>query len=339
MRQTWLWLRSENLDFPQRFPGSKAIRWGKPTHIAIREILINPVYAGAYVHGKTRTERYVVDHGQVRKRCRKVARSEWAVFIRDYHEGYIDWDTFQMNQKKIASNIRPESDDTGGAAREGAALLQGLGRCGHCGRGLDVSYGGKDNKPYYFCTNDQLMMGRGVRCLWISGRIIHEPITDALLTALKPAGTAASLKAAERDPKPRFHHRAMESTSRAHALRSAGPAERRYRAVDPENRLVARGLEKSWEGKLHELQDAEAELAQRQHHRPQCISASDREALLTLGKDLRQVWSSATTTIRNKKDLMRALLEEVTISIPKPTTVARVVLRWHGGMLTELGVP
>lgn len=339
IRQTWLWLRSEDLDFPQHFPGARTIRWGKPTYIAIREILINPVYAGAYVYGRTRIERYVDNEGQVRKRCRKVARSQWSVFIRDHHEGYIDWDTFQMNQKKIAANVRPESDDTGGAAREGAALLQGLGRCGHCGRALHVAYGGKDKRPYYFCVNDQLMMGRGMRCLWVSGKTIHEQIVAAFLVALRPAGIAASVKAVELAIQ--GHDTTIEQWRlQVERIRyETQAAERRYRAVDPENRLVARGLEKDWESKLRELQDAESELAQRERCQPHGVSLDDRNRLLALGKDLRQVWSAATTTVRDQKELLRALLEDVTISIPKPAAVARVALRWHGGMLTHLEIP
>jgi hypothetical protein len=113
------------------------------------------------------------------------------VFLPDHHEGYIDWDTFQMNQTKIGSNMWQEGDDTGGAAREGSALLQGLGRCGNCGRALRVSYGGRNSMAYYHCNGDQVCAGRGKRCLWVSGRMIHDPIVSAFLTALKPGGVTA----------------------------------------------------------------------------------------------------------------------------------------------------
>jgi len=338
IRQAWLWMRSENLNFPQRVPGTDGMRWVKPTYISIREIMINPVYAGAYAYGKSRAERYVDAQGQVRTRRRKLPRAQWEVFLPDHHEGYIDWDTFQMNQTKIGSNMWQEGDDTGGAAREGAALLQGLGRCGNCGRALRVCYGGRNSMAYYHCNGDQVCAGRGKRCLWVSGRMIHDPIVSAFLTALKPGGVTASLKAAEliiegHDSSIEQRHLHVERL-RYEAL----AAERRYRAVDPENRLVARGLEKAWEDSLFELQNAETELGQRERSRPRIVGASERDKLSALGKDVQRVWSAVTTTVRDKKELMRALLEEVSVSVPNPGSTAKVTFRWHGGMLTDLDI-
>jgi DNA invertase Pin-like site-specific DNA recombinase len=339
IRQVWLWMRAESLEFPQRLVGSQAIRWVAPTYIAIREVLVSPVYAGAYVHGKTRIERYVDGQGQVRRRRRKLPRSEWGVLILDHHDGYIDWDTFQANQQRIAANMRPEVDDAGGAAREGGALLQGLGRCGHCGRGLRVQYGGRDNVPYYYCASDQVIAGRGVRCLWVSGRMIQEAVVAAFVAALQPAGVRASLRAAELVSQGRDSAVEQWRLQVERVRYEASAAERRYRAVDPENRLVARGLESEWENSLLELQAAEAELERRQHCQPRALSAAERDGLLLLGRDLQCVWVAATTTTRERKELLRTLLEEILLSIPKPGSMARVTLRWRGGLLTELDVP
>lgn len=338
IRQVWLWLRAEGLDFPQRVVGSKEVRWVTPTYIAIREVLISPVYAGAYVHGKTRTERYVDEQGQVRLRRRKLARGEWGVVLRDHHDGFIDWQTFEENQKRIAGNMRPEAQDVGGAAREGAALFQGLGRCGHCGRGLRVVYGGRGRAPYYFCANDQVIAGRGVRCLWVSARQIHEPIVSAVLSALTPAGIEASLRVSD------FVEKGCDAALEQWRLQveraqyEARAAERRYQAVDPDNRLVARGLEARWEECLQELQAAEAELERRQRSQRRTVTAPERRELLKLGEDLRRVWSAQTTTDRDRKQLLRALLEEVMLTVPTPGSTARVTLRWHGGLLTELDI-
>ena len=338
IRQVWLWLRAEGLEFPQRVPGLKKIRWVTPTYIAIREVLTSPVYAGAYVYGKTRTERYVDEQGQVRRRRRKLPRNEWRVMIRDHHDGFIDWETFEENQKRIAANIRPAPQDTGGPAREGPALLQGLGRCGHCGRGLRVVYGGKNNLPYYFCASDQVIADRGVRCLWISGTKIHEPVVSAFLSALAPAGLDASLRASALLEDGRDAALEQWRLQVERAQYEASAAERSYQAVDPHNRLVARGLEARWEERLQELQAAEAELTHRETTRPRAITARERRHLLRLGEDIRRVWSVDTTTDRDRKELLRALLEEVLVSIPTPGQTAHVSLRWHGGLLTDLDV-
>jgi hypothetical protein len=114
------------LPFPSQAPGCSAIQWLTPTYTKIHRVLTNPVYAGAYVYGKTRQERYIDDHGAVRQRLKRLPPGEWSVLIHDHHPGFIDWATFEANQVRLASNTRPTPHDSAGALREGAALLQGL---------------------------------------------------------------------------------------------------------------------------------------------------------------------------------------------------------------------
>jgi hypothetical protein len=258
--------------------------------------------------------------------------------IRDHHDGFIDWETFEENQKRIAGNMRPDPQDIGGPAREGAALLQGLGRCGHCGRGLRVVYGGHHHIPYYYCASDQIIADRGVRCLWVSGTQIHDPVASAFLSALAPAGLEASLRASALLEEGRDAALEQWRLQVERAQYEVSAAERRYQAVDPDNRLVARGLEARWENRLQELQAAEAELARRQTSQPRVLTPAERRQLLELGEDLRRVWSVATTTDRDRKQLLRALLEEVLVTIPTPGRTAHITLRWHGGLLTDLDV-
>ena len=138
------------------------IRWVTPTYTALHHILTNPVYAGAYTYGKTRYERYVDEHGTVRKRIRHLPMDQWAVLILDHHPGFIDWATFQAHQARLDSNTRPKPHQSGGALREGSALLQGLVTCGHCGRRLHVHYRGRNSTPGYHCAGKDLVNGRGV---------------------------------------------------------------------------------------------------------------------------------------------------------------------------------
>ncbi len=148
-RRVWLWFRSEHLQFPLQSNHHDEIRWVAPTYAKVHQVLTNPVYAGAYVYGKTRQERYVDDSGKVRKRLRRLPRSEWAIVLHDHHEGFIDWETFEANQARLAANTRPRAHAPGGAVREGAALLQGIATCGCCGRKLRVYYSGRHSTPGY----------------------------------------------------------------------------------------------------------------------------------------------------------------------------------------------
>jgi len=338
IRQVWMCLRAEGLKFPQRISGSQQYRWVNPSYMVFREVLTNSFYAGAYGYGKTRRERYVDEQGRVQRRIRKLPRSKWAVMIVDHHEGYIDWETYESNQQRIEGNNRPQAGEHGGAVREGSALLQGLGRCGHCGRGLRVQYSGRNNAPYYICANDQIIAGRGVHCLWVSGHQIHEAVVSAFLSAVQPAGIEASLKAVEL-AKQEYEQTLKQWHNQVERARyEASLAERRYQAVDPENRLVARGLEAQWEQKLKELQEAQAEFQRRQRSHPQQLSQAQKSRLLKLGKDIKRVWSAPSTTDRDRKELLRTLLEEVMIKIPKPGKTAYLTLRWRGGLITDLNI-
>ena len=279
VRRVWLWLRSQNLAFPSQIGPSGEIRWGSPTYTAIHRVLTNPVYAGAYAYGKSRHERYVDDQGVVRQRVRRLPRAEWAVFLPDHHEGFIDWSTYEANQARIGANTRPQPHQSGGAVREGAALLQGIATCGHCGRRLRTHYRGTNATPGYHCAGKHIVEGRGVYCLSVGGVQIDQAVSRALLEAVQPAAIDAALAAAEQleadgDAALAQWRREVER-KRYRAQR----AERRYRAVDPDNRLVARGLEAEWEQGLRDLAQAEAELARREQQRRRTVPPIDRRAL------------------------------------------------------------
>src|ERR1700758_5614399 len=270
-RRVWLWFRSERLPFPLQttpagMPGP--IRWVAPTYHALHQVLTNPVYAGAYTYGKTRYERYVDAQGTVRKRIRHLPMDQWSVLIQDHHPGFIDWVTFQTNQARLDSNTRPKPHQAGGAVREGSALLQGLATCGHCGRRLHVHYRGRNSAPGYHCAGKDLVNGRGVYCLNVGGTVIEPAVADAFLQAITPAAIEATRLSVEQL---QANHDAALSQWRLEVERThyeAERAERRYRAVEPENRLVARGLESEWENRLRDLAARESELRRREQQRP-----------------------------------------------------------------------
>src|SRR6201987_1250958 len=331
VRRVWLWLRSEGLSFPLQTRYGGSIRWVDPSYIAVYHVLTNPVYAGAYAYGKSRHEVTLDRCGARKKRVRKLPQSQWSVLIPNHHQGFIDWSTYETNRARISANTHPRPHQSGrGAVREGTALLQGLAVCGHCGRKLRTHYTGRTASPGYHCPGKRIENGRGLYCLNVGAIQIDDEVAQAVLTALAPLGIEAALAAAERIEADHDGGLGQWRLAGEGASYEAQRAERRYRAIDPDNRLVARGLEAEWEKLLRELETAKAELARREQRRPRMLSADERSRLLALGSDLRQVWRAPTTTARDKKELLRALLEEVIVTVNKDEYRSHLTLRWRG---------
>ncbi len=347
VRGVWLWLRDQGLKFPLQRSGyitGEEISWVAPTYHAVHSVLTHPAYAGAYTFGRTGARRSIDADGQLRVSRHALPQDQWQVLITEHHHGFIDWDTYQTNQSRIRANIRPTAHQPGtGAVREGCALLQGLATCGTCGRKLAVHYDGPaKSAPGYYCTGTgQLVDGRGTRHLRVGGVGIDAAVAQALLAALQPTALQACLAAAQQLED--GHHAALDQWRRQveQARYQASQTERRYRAVDPDNRLVARGLETEWNTALQALNDAEAELARRQAARPKDLTLQEKSAILALGDDLSSVWTASTTTDKDRKRLLRSLLDEVNISVHRDHSDAHaeLVLRWKGGAITDLKVP
>ena len=347
-RAVWLWLREQNLRWPLQQAttvsrGLPEITWVEPTYKAVLAALRHPAYAGAYVYGRTRAERYAGEHGRLRTRRRDLPADQWEVLIPGHHDGFIDWDTYQDIQHQLAGNVPPKKGAPGtGAVREGSAQLQTLATCGVCGRKAAVYYDGEHKAtPGYYCTGGAPGASRGNWHLRVGGAAIDAAVTGAFLTALAPAALQACLAAAGQlqagyDTALDQHRRQVEQ-----ARYQAAKAERRYRAVDPENRLVARGLETEWEHALHAQASAEAELARREKARPATLTGAERAAIFALGDDLGQVWHAPATTDKDRKQLLRTLLDEVAITVRRDPIEghAELLLRWKGGAISELTVP
>jgi DNA invertase Pin-like site-specific DNA recombinase len=336
-RQVWLWFQSQGLSFPHERPNGE-ILWIKPTYIAIHAVLSNPAYAGAYAYGKTRCERYVDETGRVRKRVRVLPQDQWAVLIPGHHPGFIDWTTFEMNQARLAKNAPPPPRQANGTAREGSALLQGLATCGRCGRHLHVYYQGKNSTPGYYCEQSQAAAGRAVWCMRLGGVRVDRAAVETFLEAISPAGLEAAIAAQNlgetQDQAALKQFRLQVERARYEAER----AERRYRAVEPENRLVARTLETEWENTLNQQRAAAAELARKEQENKLQLTEFQRQQIRALGSDLKRVWEAPTTTDRDRKELLRTLLEEVKISLLPEEGKAHLLLRWKTSAISELDV-
>ena len=226
VRGVWLWLREQQLKFPLQptaYLRGTDIVWVEPTYHAVHNVLTHPAYAGAYVFGRTRQRRNLDADGALRVRRHKLPQGEWEVLIKDHHRGFIDWDTFQANQIRIAANTRPKAHQPGtGALREGCALLQGLATCATCGRKLAVYYDGPaKTTPGYYCTGTgTLVEGKGTRHLRVGGATIDAAVAEAFLAALhRPRCRPAW-------PPPSSSRTATTPRSRSGAARSSRPAMR-----------------------------------------------------------------------------------------------------------------
>jgi hypothetical protein len=338
VRQVWIWMCMQKMLLPNRRYIGAELRWIAPTYHAVRMILDNIVYAGVYRYGRTRQERYIDESGQLRTRTRVLSRSQVRVVIHDHHQGYIDEETYEMNRRRIAANARPRGQQPGGALREGAALLQGLASCGRCGRKLKVIYQGQGNTPGYECRQTVVVDGAPQVCMRVGGVRIDRAVAEAFLDAIRPAGIDAALAAESEMEADREAVIGQLTLQVERALYEADRAERRYRSVEPENRLVARTLEQEWENKLAGLAQAKAELEERRRLCGRSLTDTERSLLRRLGTDLQSVWSAPTTTDRDRKELLHTLLEEVSIDCKRGACSAHLTMRWRGGAITELDV-
>ena len=338
-RQVMLRLLEEDRQLPRKASTDRHVRWARPTYKAIHEILTNPCYAGAYTYGRKRVERRVKD-GQVSERVRRAPREQWHVCLPDHHPGYITFERYETNQQRLRSNWRPPRGEGGGAAREGRALLQGLIRCGRCGRVMQVGYSGKTLVPNYSCVRGNQLYGTG-RCQSVGGRRIERVVLDQVFEALRPAGIEATLRAIEHAD---GDHQARVRSAELELERAQIHAERAHRQFDvcePENRLVARTLEREWEQRLVDVRRAEHAVADVAAHRPDPLTDEEIAWCRQAGADLRKVFDAPSTSHRERKQLLRAILAEIVVTVDRESEPHTAELRvvWEGGAVTQHSVP
>lgn len=268
-RQVMLCLRGDNLQVPRRPTGSRRVIWAEATYPAIHDFLTNPVYAGAFVFGRTRTEKRLDANGRIVTRTRLLPREEWEVLICDHHPGYVDWERWERIQDQLRANWRAPRGHGGGAVREGTALLQGRIRCGRCGRMMQVGYSGtKGDCPRYVCAHAKQLYGTDRGCQSLGGRKLENRILEEVFAVLEPASLAATARALEQADNAYRQRVAVFELAAERARYSAERARRQFDAVEPENRLVARTLEAALEQALTAQRQAEADLAAQRLRRP-----------------------------------------------------------------------
>jgi len=317
--------------FPLRAYGgvwAGQLRWGRLTHARVLGILKNPGYAGAYVFGRYSSRRSVDPDGTVHTTAVERPRAEWPVLIKEHHEGYIAWADYLANEAKLAANhtaagARPP--------REGTALCQGIITCGSCGKPMITNYH-TDQRPAYECSSRRDRRTTPT-CRTVVASCVDAAVAGALLDALTPDQVALALSAADQvaDRHQRVSRAAELAAERARY--EADRAERAFHAVEPENRLVARTLEARWEAKLAALAEAEQALEAARDALPPLPSRADLEKLAA---DLPALWHAPTTSVKDRKRLLRTLVADVTL-LPEPDrSKARIGIRWHTGAVDEL---
>jgi DNA invertase Pin-like site-specific DNA recombinase len=333
VRQVYLWLRDQDIKLPAvTSAGPRAIVWKHPLYHSLLSMLKNPIYAGAYAFGRSRST-VRIEGGRKRivrqKRCKQ---GQWAVLIHDHHDGYIDWTVYQNNQALIANNANAKGDVVRGSVRCGTGLLSGILRCGHCGTKMLAQYPGP-TIIRYSCAG-RCRDPEATCCVMFGGMRADRMVAEQVLEAIMPLGVEAALQAIDslqgcEDERIRHKELALQQ-----ARYEVAHAQRQYDAVDPSNRLVAAELERRWNEALKVQSHLEEELVALQREQREPLSEATREELLALGRDVRRLWDHPDSPPEFKKHILRAVLKEVVATATGNTI--RLVLAWQGGDHTEL---
>ena len=327
---------AQGLSFPQRIrsgPRKGEIVWAPLHHDRVLMVLHNPRYAGAFAFGR-RQSQYLGGKVSVRH----LPREQWTALIKDAHPGYISFAQFDANQALLLANAQAHgSERRAGPPREGPALLQGLVICARCGQRMTVRYHHRAGRtlPEYLCQNEAINTAAKSRCQTIPGAGVDHALATLLLDTLTPVALEVALSvAAELD------ERAQEADKlrRTHVERARYEAElarRRYLAVDPDNRLVADALEADWNEKLRALTDAQDDYERARQNSNGRLSEQQREKVMALASDFPRLWNDPATPQRERKRIVRLLVEDVTLGRDQEITAH---VRLKGGQTHTLTV-
>jgi excisionase family DNA binding protein len=335
-RRLYFWLCQQQIKLPAISGAGSAQRivWQQPRYHALLSILKNPLYAGAYAYGRSKTT-VRIEQGRKRiVRTKHRRREDWAVLILDHHEGYIRWDVYQSNQALIAHNTNAKGAMVRGSVKRGSALLTGLLRCGHCGAKLHVQYPAPSVVRYQ--CGSHILDREASCCVMFGGLRADRLIAEQVLQCLKPLGIQAAIQALDNlqgasDERVRQKELALEQ-----ARYEVARAQRQYDAVDPGNRLVAAELERRWNEALKTQAQLEEELVALKREKPHSLGDATKGELLALAQDLPRLWDHPDSSPEFKKRILRTVLKEIIAS--SEGDHVRMVLHWQGGDHTELAL-
>jgi DNA invertase Pin-like site-specific DNA recombinase len=331
------------LRFPKRAYGGAwngKLVWGRLTHTRVLCMLKNPSYAGMYVFGRYQYHQQISTTGEIQKKVRAVPMPDWRVQLRQHHDGYISWDEFLENGKRLEKNrTNGEATMLSGPAREGLALLQGLLLCGNCGHAITIRYTGNGGiYPTYLC-NRQRREGLATKdCMSFRCDLLDAAVSEEVLKALRPAELELAL-AALRELEVRDQAILRQWQMRLErAEYEVALAERRYQEVDPSNRLVANTLERRWNETLLHLQDLKKQAAEFQRKEARVFTPEQKAKVLALARDFPSLWHAPSTQAKDRKRMLRLLIKDITVNKLVEQRQLSVHIRWQGGACTDLFV-
>lgn len=336
-RKVTLWFRQEEIRLPLRsnnLPG-RAVVWKLPTYDTILRTVAHPIYAGAYVWGR-RGRRTQLEDGHRRVRYnRQRSPEDWRVLLRDHHEGYINWDEFEHNQRLLANNATGKGSAVQGAIRRGPALLAGLLRCARCGRKLAVRYVGNQQTPAYACS-PRVGSDEPLCSVSFGAQRVDRAVSAEVLGILRPLGIEAALAAVNSGEDRNRDQRRQAELALEAARYEAALARRQYDAVDPDNRLVAGELERRWNERLVEAQRLETQMASLVEDPGNRLDPGERERLLELGCHLPEAWNHPAASVEIKKRILRTIIREIVVNLEDDRL--HLLIHWQGGDHTALDV-
>jgi DNA invertase Pin-like site-specific DNA recombinase len=329
--------RNKQWKFPVRTPKGPRpgdLEWGELTRNRVNSVLHNPRYAGAYVYGQNRNRRKPDGAGW---HVERLPREQWYQLQCNAHPGYLSWEEYEENVRHLHENAPAPQPQGRGAAREGPALLQGLTYCGVCGARIAVRYHSRGSRllPEYLCNSNSSNRG-APPCQCIPGAELDQAVGKVLVETMTPAKLELALAVQQEIDEREAETGRLYQMQVDRARYESTLAQRRYKAVDPDNRLVAGTLEAEWNDKLRLVREAEQEYDRLRTAR-QAVTAQAREQILRLAEDFRQMWQDPQTPDRERKRMARLLIEDVTL-IRGPEQVTAHI-RFKGGTAHTIHVP
>ena len=305
------------------------LEWHRPNRMTLQNLLHHPIYAGAYRWGYRKIDPRKQRPGRPNTGKTVNPPESCEVFIKDRFPAYITWERFDAIQQRLSHNRSIAQAQ--GAPREGPSLLGGLLICGRCQRRLAPSYGGKANHLRYTCMRATIDYGAPI-CTSLAGASLDDFVVGQVMAVLQPASLELSLAAEQalRAERSQLEGHWQQRLERVHY--EAARAAREYRSVEPENRLVARELERQWEEALRHEQHEQEAYARFRLEQPVELTPGERDAIRHLAQDLPGLWAAPETTPQDRQEIVRLVLDHVTVEVDGNSEQVDVSLHWAGGV-------
>ena len=297
-------------------PRRGELEWSPPSTATLHDMLTSPVYAGAFAWGR------------VAGGAAGLALEErWRHLLKDQHPAYINWQEYELNQRQLANNRWPTRGLGGG-------LLSGLLYCGRCGQGMTVSYRDGGGEGLRYRCRGRRDYGGSI-CQSLASANLERFASEAVVNALSPASVELSLEALGQAEADRAEEHDRWRLRIARAERDATDARRAYVAVDPGNRLVAQTLEDNWEAALSECKRLNDSYQRYCRRAPATLSTQERAAIEESMSGIAALWNDGVLTKSEKAEIMRLMIERVTVEVIGDSERVQVDLLWLGGVHTR----